>query len=355
MDPETPNEKYFQMVDTVVRMAADRNMFMALLPAWGDKVTLHFGGRGPVIFNNENAYKYGEYLGKRYRDFSNIVWVLGGDRPPKDACDNYINIYRNMAKGIRDGSGKHTLMSFHPGGSIWESSPMIHNEEWLDFNMIQSGHAELDQPVWKNVIRDWNLKPAKPVIDSEPCYEDLRVNPWTNWTPERGYFDDYDVRRQIYRSVFAGGFGVTYGQRSVWQFYSPEASKLNDSNDYWYNVLDRPGAFQAGYLKKLIESRPYTERIPDSTIIINGQGEKGEHMEAFRDERGRYLMVYLPVGKKIEINTALLKAKKIKASWFNPRTGKTESTFLFNAKSIHSFTPPTVGYKNDWVLILDKL
>lgn len=354
MDPEKPNEKYFKMVDSVVRMAEERNMVMALLPTWGDKVTLHFGGRGPVIFTKENAYTYGNYLGKRYARFSNIVWVLGGDRPPKDSCNNYIDVYRNMAKGIRDGAGKHTLMTFHPGGLIWESSLMVHNEDWLDFNMIQSGHGEKDQPVWKSVLRDWNLKPAKPTLDGEPCYEDLRVSPWEEWDPSKGIFRDYDVRRQIYRSVFSGGFGVTYGQSVIWQFYNPSVGKLAHENKYWYELLDRPGAFQAGYLRKLIESRPYVNRIPDTAIIIKGQGVKADYITAFRDSLGRYMMVYIPEGKTITVNTSFVPAKQLMVSWFDPKTGKTvKSEIVSNRKQI-DFTSPTTGKGNDWVLVIDN-
>ena len=352
MDPAKPNENYFKLVDSVVTLAAERNMIMALLPAWGDKVTLHFGGHGPVIFNKDNAYTFAQFLGKRYRDHNNIVWVLGGDRPPKDDCNNYIDVYRAMAKGLKDGSGKKTLLSFHPGGSIWESSPMIHNEEWMDFNMIQSGHAELDQPVWRNILRDWHLKPTKPTIDSEPCYEDLRVNPW-NWNPENGIFTDYDVRRQIYRSVFAGGMGVTYGQRFIWLFPGPGNQQGNPQGS-WQDYLDRPGAFQAGYLRTLIESRPYIERVPDSTIVISGQGQKAEHIESFRDAQGRYLMVYLPVGKRITVNTGSIASKNMQPWWFNPKNKETIRLKKMKNSGRADFTPPLSGKGNDWVLIIDN-
>ena len=354
MDPAKPNENYFKLVDSVVKLAAERNMIMALLPAWGDKVTLHFGGHGPVIFNKDNAYTFAQFLGKRYRDHNNIVWVLGGDRPPKDDCNNYIDVYRAMAKGLKDGSGKNTIISFHPGGSIWETSPVIHNEKWMDYNMIQSGHSALDAPVWRQIWRDWYLQPTKPVIDSEPCYEDHPVNPWPTWDPARGYFRDYEVRKQLYRSVFAGGFGVTYGHHAIWQFYNPTVEKINYPDRYWYEALDRPGAYHAGYLKKLVESRPYNQRIPDSTIVINGQAtENAEHIEAFRDEQGRYLMVYLPVGKKITVRTAAIPSKKINAYWFNPKDMKVMN--IKGTRNTQQLTvePPTTGKGNDWVLVVD--
>jgi len=353
-NPDKPNEKYFRLVDTVVVMAAKRGITMALLPAWGDKVTLKYGGKGPVIFDTANAYRYGKYLGNRYKNANNIIWILGGDRPPQDDKDDWKPVYAALAKGLKDGASRHYLTSFHPGGYVWESSVYLHKEDWLDFNMIQSGHSELDQPVWKTVWRDWHLQPSKPVLDGEPCYEDHPINPWPTWNPANGYFRDYDVRRQIYRSVFSGGFGVTYGHHAIWQFYNPSVEKLNHADRYWYDALDRPGAFQAGYLKKLILSRLPLNRIPDTTLIISGQGTKNaEHIAAFRDGDGSYAMVYLPVGKKIEINTALIKAKEIRAWWFNPRTGETEKFFSFKAAKTHWFTPPALGIKNDWVLVLD--
>lgn len=353
-DPDQPNEKYFRLVDTVLAMAAKRGMVMALLPAWGDKVTLKYGGAGPVIFDTANAFRYGKYLGSRYRNAGNIVWILGGDRPPQDDTDDWKPVYAALAKGIDEGAGKHSLKTFHPGGYVWESSVYLHHQPWLDFNMIQSGHAELDQPVWKNVLRDWRLQPSKPVLDGEPCYEDHPINPWPTWNPAKGYFRDYDVRRQLYRSVFSGGFGVTYGHHAVWQFYNPSVEKLNYADRYWYEALDRPGAFQAGYLKKLIESRPCLNRVPDTSIVIKGQGIKAGYITAFRDSAGRYLMVYMPEGKTITVNTSFIASKKIKATWFDPQTGKAGKSSTLPNRRQTDFTPPATGKGNDWVLVVDN-
>ena len=354
MDPDKPNKDYFALVDEVVRMAEERNMIMALLPTWGDKVTLAYGGAGPVIFTPEKAYRYGMFLGKRYKEKTNIVWILGGDRPPQDDKNDWKPVYEAMAKGIDDGAEKHTLKTFHPGGSIWESSPFLHQQSWMDFNMNQSGHAAKDQPVWNTIARDWSLQPAKPTIDGEPCYEDHPVNPWPTWDPSRGYFRDYEVRKQIYRSVFAGAFGVTYGHHAMWQFYNPGVEKINYPDRYWYEALDRPGAYQAGYLRRLIESRPYLNRIPDQGIIKEGQGEKGEYITAFRDGEGSYLMVYLPVGKTITVDPTSVQSRSVKCWWFNPRNAETKYIGKLKKRDSMLFTPPTLGVGNDWVLVIDN-
>ena len=48
-DPTKPNEKYFAVIDSAVKMARERNMFIGLLPTWGDKVT-KLMGRGSCYF-----------------------------------------------------------------------------------------------------------------------------------------------------------------------------------------------------------------------------------------------------------------------------------------------------------------
>src|SRR5690606_6429941 len=175
------------------------------------------------------------------------------------------------------------------------------------------------------------------------------------WTPEKGYFRDYEVRKQLYRSVFAGGFGVTYGHHAVWQFYNPAVEKLNYADRYWYEAMDRPGAYQAGYLRQLMESRPFINRIPDERIVKEGQGsERAEHITAFRDENGRYLMVYLPVGKTVTVDVSSLPSRTVSCSWFNPKNAETVRIGRLRRENLMQFTPPTLGDGNDWVLIIDK-
>jgi hypothetical protein len=353
LDPAKPNEKYFALVDYTVQLAQDKNMFMGLLPTWGDKVT-KLWGEGPVIFNENNAYTYGKWLGDRYKNYPNIIWILGGDRPPITDSVDYRPVWRAMAKGIIEGTNGKAIFTYHTWGGH-STSEYIHNEEWLSINTMQSGHGSgHDVPVWKMIGLDHDLTPAKPTLDAEPNYEDHPVNPWPNWDPANGYFRDYDVRKQTYRSVFSGACGVTYGHHAVWQFLSAREDTINHADRYWTDAINRPGAFQVGYLKRLIESHSVLDRIPDQSIIAEGQGEKGEYMTAFRDKNNKYAMIYLPVGKKIAVNTSFVEGDSIRVSWFDPRIGKNENTSSVKKESIMDFIAPTTGAENDWVLIIEK-
>ena len=151
-NPETPdlegNYSYWEHIDYIIDIAEKLNLYMAILPTWGDKFNLKWG-IGPVIFNAENAYTYGKWLGDRYKNNKNIIWVLGGDRPLEN--DTHFEIIRSMAKGIKDGDkGKH-LLTFHPFGEHC-SSDFVSGEDWLDLNMYQSGHGKLSKNITANLL-----------------------------------------------------------------------------------------------------------------------------------------------------------------------------------------------------------
>jgi uncharacterized protein DUF4038/collagenase-like protein with putative collagen-binding domain len=347
LDPTQPNEKYFELIDWTLEQAMKKNMLVGLLPTWGDKV-LKLWGQGPEIFTEGNAYIYGKWLGNRYRSFQNIIWIVGGDRPAfNDSTDKRV-IWRSMVKGILEGTNQKAIITYHPWGES-SSTKYWPDEPWLNIHMLQSGHAKKDNPVWEWIKRDRELLPVKPVIDGEPNYEDHPVN----WNSKNGYFRDYDVRRQCYRSVFAGACGVTYGNQAMWQFYSDREEAVAFPERSWIETLDRPGAFQVGHLKKLIESRSVTDRIPDQKIIVDGQGEKIDYITAFKDAKNRYCMVYLPVGKKISIDISFIQATQIRVWWFDPRKGEAGKPSVLRKENLMSFTSPSIGIEKDWVLVID--
>lgn len=346
-DPLKPVEKYFELVDWVVKKAMEKNMVMALLPTWGDKVTA-IRSKEPALFNEANAYAYGLLLGRRYAAYPNVVWIAGGDNPAFVDTADWRPVFRAMIKGLREGSEGKEIITYHPWGEN-SSTLYWHEENTLDFNMMQTGHKKHDIAGWDWVRRDMAYTPTKPILDGEPNYEDHPVD----WDKKNGYFRDYDVRKAIYRSVFAGACGVTYGHHAIWQFYRPgDQHPFAYPDRYWTAALDRPAAYQAGYLKHLMLSIDMRKRVSDQSMIIGGQGEKGEYITAFRGDDSSYAMIYLPVGKTIELDMRGLKGKGLAVSWFDPARGRSEKALNVVRKPRMTFTPPTTGVGKDWVLII---
>jgi len=352
LNPLKPHETYFSIVDSAIRFALDRHIFMALVATWGDKVG-KLRGDGSVIFDSTIAYNYGKWLGNRYKSFPNIIWIMGGDNPPKTDTSDYIPIWRAMANGIIDATHHQCIITYHPQGAR-SSSEWLNKETWLDLNMMQSSHGMHDAPNWDMIRKDRSYLPSKPTLDGEPNYEDHPVNPWPKWNVDNGYFRDYDVRKQLYRSVFAGACGVTYGHHAIWQFVSEREEVVNYADRGWRNAMDRPGAYQSGYLRKLIESRPMEGRIPDNSIISEGQSSaNNEHAEAFRSADNSYCMAYFPAGKKIKLNLQFMECKKITAWWFNPKDDSAKKEGTLTRMDNMEFIPPVTGIGNDWVIIID--
>jgi Protein of unknown function (DUF4038)/Putative collagen-binding domain of a collagenase len=350
-DPEHPNPDYFARLDDYLALAAECGLYVSLGPSWADKVTPNWGD-GPVVFNESNAQVYGKWLAERYRAHANLIWCLGGDRPPVKEANDWRPIWRAMAQGIRQVLGNTALITYHPDGGL-ESPSTIHAEPWSDFVMIQSGHWQRESPTWEWIEALFHLTPAKPALDAEPNYEDHPVAPWPVWDPSNGYFRDYEVRKQTYRAVFAGGAGITYGHHSVWQCASERYEIINHADRTWREALDRPGAGQMQHLRRLIESRPFTGGIPDQSMLGTVSPEWAKHQRAFRDSGGRYAMFYLPNPQDFTVKPqGKLGGQRLRAWWYDPRSGAATLIGEFVQSASLEFTIPDTG--PDWVLVLDS-
>lgn len=342
-DPLKPNEAYFAHVDWVIKKAAEKGIYIGLLPTWGDKVDKRWGV-GPIIFNKENAFKYGEWIGNRYKNYQNIIWINGGDR---DGGGDNFPVWNAIAEGIKSVDKNH-LMTFHPWGER-SSSEWFHQSSWLDFNMCQTGHGQRSYSIYKRIIvRDYNLNPVKPCFDGEPRYEDHPVG----WNPNvLGWFNDEDIRQALYWNLFSGAFGHTYGCHPIWQMKTPEKEAVGLARNNWYDVLDLPGAFDLIHARRLLESRPFISRVPDQSLIVTSYYPETDYVVATRGEG--YAFIYFPTGWTADIILDKVGAKSITAYWFDPRNGESKLIETFPGKGTRKFTPPSNGRGKDWILVLD--
>ena len=345
-DPEQYD--YWDHVDFVVDLASQKGLHMALVPVWGSNVK---GGHVSM----EQAEAYASFLAGRYGNRDNIIWLNGGDTPG----DNATETWKLIGNTLRAQDPKH-LITFHPRGRM-QSSWWFHEEPWLDFNMFQSGHRRYDQDDtelcygednWRYAADDYSKTPVKPTLDGEPSYEGIPQGLHDTTEP---YWTDKDVRRYAYWSVFAGCAGFTYGHNAIMQFYKPEDERpAYGARDYWNDAMHAPGAGQMQYLKKLMLSRPYFDRIPDPSIVGSTQGERYDYQAATRGKD--YIFIYTYNGRDIEVNLGTIGGQFIKVSWFNPRSGEVQVIGDFENTGTRTFNPPGEARDgNDWVLIIDSI
>ena len=329
-EPATPNDAYFQHVDALADFALENGLVLAMLPTWGyyvcDVQTIHMG----------NARAYGRWLGARYKDVPNIVWVSGGDRIPT----RYESVYRELALGLREGDGGVHLITYHPCG--WRSSSQFfHQEGWLDFNMIETWTEWYK--VHPTIMSDSLLTPVKPVVLGEGAYEDGPEYPLGPITP-------LVVRKQAWWTFLAGGFH-TYGQNQMWRM-----------EPGWLSTLDTPGAFQMGVFKNIVTAREWWKLVPDQSVFVDGPGSGPYLNAAARSVDGDWLLIYLAGKGSVTIHTdKIITSDRCKATWFDPRTGHATEvgTFptgnlglgVFPETTARTFTPPSTS--EDAVLVLE--
>ncbi len=356
-DPGRPNETYFRHVDAVVAKANSLGLRVAIAPTWANHVRKKGPHKGSRVFDAKHARDYGEFVGRRYRDAA-VVWIVGGDCLVEQGDTA---IWRALAEGLRSGGdGRHLLTGHFREGS----SHYFHKEPWLDFNFAYSGHVWA-APSYKDIRRDRELIPTKPVIDGEPIYENhpylAAGKPYYRnkkaWDGKRRG-DAHQVREAAYWAMLAGAAGHSYGAHDVWQMYDPEKrAPKNHANTPWYEALDFHGATQMGIMRRFFESFDWQELVPDQSMISCEQGKGEHHVQAARAGDGSFLMAYLPMGDPVSIRLDVISPKAkcpVIAQWFDPRYGTWSAAGRFKNSGIGLFTPPSRGTNKDWVLVLQS-
>lgn len=370
LNPIKPNLKYFEHVDYIIKKAEKLGLYIALLPTWADKVPNNRPGRGPVVFNEKNAGIYGEFLGKRYGK-SNVIWILGGDRNIDN--DTALGVWRAMAAGIKKEDQGRNLMSYHPAG---ENSSSSYTEDWIDFNIYQSGHAHKYMPIYRFAEKDSNQVPPKPFIDAEPAYEDIPVRFWKyiDWENKEkvpakildknnllkaksthfkeGFFTDHDVRVHAYWNFLSGACGYTYGNNAVWQMFKKGGSFAIPCLTDWKDALDRPGAHDIKHLHKIFSVFPLGMFKADQSLILNAYGMDNTYISSALAKDFSFALIYLALGQSVKVDLNKLKEGQVSAFWYNPRSGKLSTSTLIERTDQFEFMSPSSGINNDWLLVL---
>jgi hypothetical protein len=338
-DPTRPNEAFFKNVDHVVNRANERGLVMGLVVAKSWHVNKH----PERVFDARNAYTFGQFLGKRYKNNA-VLWYVGGDsRPGSDT-----KVWVAMARGLKEGSGRSHLVSYHGSGGT-SSSTWFHKADWLDFNSIQSGHGWAAK-TYRFISRDYRLSPAKPTVDMEPPYEN---HPTGARTPR---IDSHQVRQGAYWAMLAGAAGHGYGALDLFHLYKDKEGPFpRNGFQPWRKALAYEGSRQVGIMRRLFELRPWYKLVPDQSVIASGQQEGEDHIQAARAADGRFVIVYIPRGKTVGIDLAKLSGKRVSARWYNPRDGKWREIGVYGNSGTRVFAPPSRGKTSDWVLVLDAV
>jgi hypothetical protein len=321
-DFSTPNEKYFAHADWVIRKANEYGIQVLLDATYLGYIESDDGWiREIQKLEPAKCLEWGRYVGKRYKDFDNIIWLMGGDRNPEDWAREKVNL---VALGIKEFDKRH-LFTAH----CHSENPAVtqySNGGWLDINSVY-----IYQLVHQQLIESYNRTPVMPFFLLESAYEGEHNS------------SGAQIRRQAYWSVLLGGFGHTFGNSPIWGF-----------NTGWQAAMDLPGSVSMMHWGNLLRSRAWYELVPDQKheVVTDGLGEFFglDLLTAGRTPDGSTVIAYMPTSRTISVDLSKVSGTQAKTSWFDPRNGKITDAGVFPTSGAHSFTPPGDG---DWVLVLD--
>jgi len=195
----TPNEKYFKHADYVIKSAAERNIIVLLAPLYLGYDCKDEGWCSEVKTTSiSDLYSWGRYVGDRYKNFSNIIWVIGGDTDPTGVKDKVLE----MIKGIREKDTTH-IFTAHNQPETMAVTPWI-GEGWLTINNVYS----YDSILYSHFKTAYELKPVMPYYLCESAYENEH-----NATPQQ-------LRSQAYQAILSGSMGHIFGNCPLWHLQS---------------------------------------------------------------------------------------------------------------------------------------
>ena len=108
-----------------------------------------------------------------------------------------------------------------------------------------------------------------------------------------------------------------------------------------------------GLIRRLFESRSFQKLVPNQTMIKDGPITSGAKIRAVLANDGSFAFIYSPRGEKFTIDMSVIRAKRNRAFWYDPRYGFAREIHRGDTAGIQTFTPPTQGRGNDWVLVLE--
>jgi hypothetical protein len=335
-DVTTPRETYFARLDALVSKAAALGIVCWLDAAETiDSETLWQNA------GTTNCRTFGQYLGNRYKNNTNIVWNYGNDFQDWDTNTAARNAVLAIVDGIKDNDSNH----LH---TAWLEYYLSATRDSTDFDSrceIDLGYSYY--PSYDIILDEYAKTPAKPVHLGEANYEGESLQGYTS-TP-------FVIRKQMWWAVTSGANGHFYCNVDIWHFLSGWASRLTPTS--------YPGLGHVAHLTALCNEWGWQTWVPDtgSVILTAGRGtyangnsgsiNTNDYATACANPDHSVVVVYIPTSRQITIDMSQLAGSTARCRWYNPQDGTYTAIGTYSCSSTRNFTPPDA---NDWALVIDR-
>jgi hypothetical protein len=341
------DEAYWSHIDDVVQQAQAHGITVMADPGFVG-LTKPEGYLNSYLKSSDAVMiAYGRWLGNRYKNYSNLIWSLGGDADP-----SYPGLYTKLnllASGIVSADANHlvtveasrftncpTGCTAVPSGG-YSSMDVWSGSTPLNLNWVYNTYSTTQRGCSSNYARPGAL----PALMGEDWYELEH-----SMTP-------LQVRAESYWEILSGcTLGRLFGNGVIWSMGAPP----NSSGQTWQSQLASAGSVAEQWQGALMRSREFWLLVPDTnnSVLVSGYGSGNNLSVAARTSDGQTIIAYVASGNATTINIEMSKISspihRAKCWWFDPSNGSTTPIGSFANSGNHNFTPTD---SNDWVLVID--
>lgn len=359
-DFSTPNDAYFAYGDSIIDLAAKKGMTVQLAVMF-----LGFNGDDAgwwadltnKVNTREVVYQLGRYIGNRYKDRQNILWIIGGDHFPAPGSEGEARLLKLM-EGIK-AVGAKQLWS-----GDWKASSISVDEElfapYMDLNAVYTyGMFGETGATYNDAAAGYAHSPAMPAYLKETGYENERIIAG----------DPASVRMYHYYAALGGATeGAFFGTRDVWKFQTENwwMERNGSGHGTWRSSMESLGSFDFLFLGRLLDSLPWYDLVPSGMagmkkLIVAGAGNYSTttFVVSAATADGTTLIAYVPPTRPAPVSiTVDMNALKqpARAQWFDPTSGvyRQIGKDAFANTAAATFTTPgkNARSESDWVLLL---
>jgi len=357
-DFSTPDDAYFDRAAAFVDRAAARGIVVLLAPnylgfeggreGWWQELTAPVNTRAVCS-------GFGRYLGTRFKQKKNLLWLAGGDFAPPTGSEGEAR-HREILDGIRAAGASQPWTGHwnfeHQGGISTDEARF---EDAMALNGVYQ-YAD----TYRYAGRAYDVLPARPVFLLESTYEH-----------EHTAANTQPFRKAWWWTMLSGATGVLWSNSFLWMcetargVYRLEYGDVDHAVSSWSAELDSEGTSEALHLHAFFEGLPWHRLVPAGPatglrgLVSSWQWWGQRRIVAAATREGDLLVAYVPPtgggSRSFAIDLSGLRGPA-RARWYDPSTGGWVSIdgILPASAGVALETPGANGAgANDWALVVE--
>jgi hypothetical protein len=307
----TRTEAYWLHVDSCVDLAASKGIYILMYADYlgGDPSQGWSAETGTASLTQ--MYQWGQFLGARYKDKTNLMWALGGDTPPATWQAKLDTLVDGMKQA---GCTNHLYSTRDESGTSIDDHWNTSTYPWITMNYAYS-YSEFG---WYDFAR--TIRGRNPTM---VC--DLRETYYENESPLGSTTTQLQLRRAMYQFVLHGFPAQMMGNCPLWSFDGsyPYASCNGLS---WVDNLNTQGWKNLKHIGNLIRNRRFWVMSPDTSnvVLTSGYSSGSDRAVAAYTRDSTCIIVYTPFSTTLTVTSAKLRSQpgdSTYAWWYDVDTG----------------------------------